>query len=32
MLKEAIFACSEFDLSYNNFTEIPTPTNCKETL
>uniref|UniRef100_A0A3N7GC00 non-specific serine/threonine protein kinase n=1 Tax=Populus trichocarpa TaxID=3694 RepID=A0A3N7GC00_POPTR len=30
MLKEAIFACSEFDLSYNNFTEIPT--NCKETL
>nr|TKR86092.1 putative receptor-like protein kinase RLPK1 [Populus alba] len=22
----------EFDLSYNNFTEIPTPTNCKETL
>nr|TKS10189.1 putative receptor-like protein kinase RLPK1 [Populus alba] len=32
MLKEAIFACSEFDLSYNNFTEITTPTNCKETL
>ncbi|KAJ6315084.1 hypothetical protein OIU78_018550 [Salix suchowensis] len=22
----------EFDLSYNNFTEIPAPTNCKETL
>ncbi|XP_034923102.1 probable LRR receptor-like serine/threonine-protein kinase At1g07650 isoform X2 [Populus alba] len=22
----------EFDLSYNNFTEIPLPTNCKETL
>ncbi|KAJ6298990.1 hypothetical protein OIU76_020041 [Salix suchowensis] len=22
----------EFDLSYNNFTEIPMPTNCKETL